>query len=207
MWWIIVVAIIGGLIVLGILLLSIPFDLVFRMEFYEKRKFELRWAWFFGRLSRDIKPGKRKLEKRKTEKPRARRKFGLIRTLQRIRTASGYLQIKGLIAQSIRFMKRVFRHIRIKELEAELNVGLDDPSENFYLFAITEPFNRLVNNIQPYPVSIHTSFVGPVFEGYAHGSVRVYPIRLVLPVAQFIFSPPVFRLIRKLVAARWKRNR
>jgi hypothetical protein len=202
LWWIIVVAIIGGLIVLGILLLSIPFDLSFRFESYDERKFELRWAWFFGLLSRDIKPGKRN-----PVKPQARRKFELGRILQRIRTTSEYSRIKGLITQVLRLIKRVFRTFKIRELEAEFRVGLDDPSENFYLFAITEPFNLLVNNLQPYPVSVHTSFVGPVFEGFAHGSMRIYPIRLVLPMAQFIFSAPVFRLVRKMVAARWKRNR
>jgi hypothetical protein len=202
LWWIIVVSIIGGLIVLGTLLLSIPFDLACRFEFYGKAEFNLRWAWFFGLLSRYIKPGKGK-----SERPQARRKFDLSRILQRIRSASEFLRIKGLMAQFLRLVKRVFRSLKIRKLEVEFTAGLDDPSENFYLFAITEPFNQLINYIQPYPVSIRSSFVGPVFEGHAYGSIRIYPIRLVLPVAQFILSPPVFRLMRSMVAARWKRNK
>lgn len=187
---------------LGILILSIPFDLSFRFEFYGKPKFDLRWAWFFGLLSREVKPGKRK-----PKKPRARRKFELSQTIERIRAASEFLQIKGLITQFIRLIKRTFRRFKIRELEVEFHVGLDDPSETFYLFAITEPLNRLLNHLQPYPISIRPSFVEPIFEGYAHGSVRIYPIRLAPPLVQFIFSPPVFKLIRKMVAARWKRNR
>ena len=47
---------------------------MFRFEFYGKAEYDLRWAWFFGLLSRDIKLGRLK-----TEKPQVRRKFELLR--------------------------------------------------------------------------------------------------------------------------------
>lgn len=202
MWWIIVVAIIGGLIVLGILLLSIPFDLTFRFESYSRPKFELRWAWFFGLLSGDFKPGKRKPGKSK-----ARRKFDLILIQERVRTTLEFLRIRGLVTQFFIFIKRVWRSFKIRDFEAEFNIGLDDPSETFYLFAITEPFNRLINYVQPYAINIRPNFAEPVFEGYAHGSFRIYPFLLVPPMVQFIFSPPSFRLMGRMVAIRWKRKR
>jgi hypothetical protein len=168
LWWIIVVSIIGGLIVLGILLLSIPIDLAFQFEFYGQAKFNLRWSWLFGLLSRDVKPGKPKL------KPKPRRKFSIWRTLRSIRSASENLWTKGLMTQFFRLIKGVFRQFKIRNLDINFHVGLDDPSETAYLFALTEPLNRLLAHVQPYSVSIQPSFVEPVFEGYAHGSVRVY---------------------------------
>jgi hypothetical protein len=202
LWWIIVASILGGLIVLGILVLLIPFDLTFQFDFYNKPNISLRWAWFFGILSRDLKFGKRR-----PKQPRARRKFALIEIINGVRAGSQFLEIKGLVSCFIKLIKGIFRAFKISHLDIEFHVGLDDPSETFYIFAIAEPFNWLLSRIQPYPISIRPSFVGPMFEGFASGSVRIYPVLLMSPMVQFVFSRPVFTLIRKIAANRWKRNR
>ena len=184
MWWIIVLAIIAGLVVLGILLLSIPFDLKFQLEVYGKPEFHLRVGWLFGLLAREIKPRPRVPSK----KP-ARRKLGLGRVLAGLRQASGFWRIKGLMRQFWRFIRDIFRCFKIRKLEADFLVGLDDPSETFYLFALTEPFNRLWNHYQPYPVTIRPSFIEAAFEGYLQGVVRVYPITLIPPMLRFHVFP------------------
>lgn len=202
MGWIIAVSIIGGLILLSIVVLSIPLDLAFRFEFYGKPEFNLRLAWFFGLLSRDIKPGKRK-----AKKPRPPRKFGLPRALRGIRSALEFGQIRDLLSQCLKLIQKMFGSFRVRELNVELYVGLDDPSDTFYLFTITEPMNRILNRFQPCSISIQPYFMEPLLEGYARGSARIYPVRLIPALFRFIFSQPVFKLVRKMVAARWKRNR
>jgi hypothetical protein len=202
LWWIIVVSIFGGLIVLGILILSIPFDLAFQFHFYNKPDFSLRWSWIFGILSRDLKFGKLR-----PKKPRHRQKFALIEIIDGVRAGSQFLQIKGLIGCFIKLIKGIFRAFKIRDLDIEFQIGLDDPSETFYIFAIAEPFNWLLSRVQPYPIRIRPSFIGPIFEGFARGSIRIYPIMLMPPMFQFVFSRPVLKLIRKIVAKKWRRNR
>ncbi len=203
MWWIILLSVIGGLIVLGILLLSIPLDVSWRLEVYGRPKSIFKWTWLLGLLSKEIKAGKRAPEKKK-EKPHG--KFEISKAVKRIRQASEFLRIKDLISHVIKFSGRILRRIRIRGIEAELRVGLDDPADTFYIFALTEPVNRILNYSSPYPISIQPSFLEPVFEGYCSGSVRIYPIQMVLPALQFVFSVPVFRVIKKVVADRWRRD-
>jgi hypothetical protein len=200
--WIIVVSIIGGLIVLGILVLSVPLDLAWQFEIYEKARFHLQWRWLFGLVGRELKSRRQPSKKSSTHG-----KFNLTKTLQSLRTGAEFLRVKGLLKQLVRFLKRSFRCFRIKHLEAEFNIGLDDPAETFYLFALTEPVNRILEFTQPYPIRVQPSFVEPVFEGFFQGNLRVYPVQLIPPVLQLIFSAPTFRVIRKAILLRWRKNR
>ncbi len=200
--WIIAVIVIGSLIVLGILLLSIPFDLAVELEVYGKPRLSVKWAWFFGWLGKEIKFGRRAPKQKK-----ARRKYGLVKTVKRIQSAAKIIQTRGLIGQIFRLIKRIFHQLKIKRLEGEWYVGLDDPDETFYLFMLTEPINQLLNYSTDYPVSIHSSFIEPRFEGYLRSDLRLYPIRLIPPLMQFVFSVPTLRVIKQVVAVRWRRNR
>jgi hypothetical protein len=110
--WIIAVIVIGGLVVLGGLLLSIPFDLAFKLEVYGKSQLYLRWYWFFGLLSRELKTEKPPLEK----KPAVRRRFNLTGTLRSIRTGLELMRTRGLMRQFWRLMKGLFRSISIRNL-------------------------------------------------------------------------------------------
>ncbi len=202
MAWIIVVSIIGGLILLGILVLSIPLDLAWRLEIYGKARFYLRWRWLFGLIDQEFKTRRQPAKKKKSHG-----KFNFKKTIQRLRKAGEFMQIKGLLKQLGRFFKRSFRCLKIKHLKAEFNVGLDDPAETFYLFALTEPINRILEFTQPYPVRVEPSFVEPIFEGFFEGDLRLYPIQLVPPALQMIFSLPTFRVIRKVISLRWRKNR
>jgi hypothetical protein len=200
--WLIAIIIIGGLIVLGILLLSIPFDISFRLEIGSEAHFNIKWSWLFGLIRRDLKKAKPGRQKKRS----VRRRFDIAATLRSVRAGGEFFRINGLMQQFGRLMKRLFRSIRIRDLEVDFLVGLDDPAETFYLFSFTEPLNRLLSYVQSFPVSIHPSFIEPVFEGHAWGYLRLYPIRTVPPLLQFIFSPPGFGLIKKATAMRWKRK-
>jgi hypothetical protein len=200
--WIIVVSVIGGLFLLGILVLSIPLDLEWRFEIYGKAQFHLRWSWLFGILEREFKS-----RRQPSKKTKSRGKFNFNKTLERLRKAGEFMYIQGLLKQLVRFAKRSFRCLKIKHFEAEFNVGLDDPAETFYLFALTEPVNRILEFTQPYPVRVEPSFIKPAFEGYFEGNVRLYPVQLIPPALQMIFSSPTFRVIRKVISLRWRKNR
>jgi hypothetical protein len=199
--WIIAVIIIGSLVVLGILLLSIPIDLAADFDSLGKPRFTMNWAWFFGLITRDIK-----FKKRDPKRKKPPRKTGLLKIIGRIRSGSNIILTRGFVVQVLRLVKRIFRRIKIRYLEAEWHIGLDYPDETFYLFVLTEPINRLLNYSLPYPVSIQPSFSGPCFEGHLRVKVRFYPVLLVPLLMQFVFSVPTFRVVRQVVVARWRRK-
>ena len=207
--WIIVAGIIGGLAVLLVLLLSMPFDLAAGLDYHGRLKYSLKWAWAFGLVSREVRFRKRAPAKpAKPKKPgKARKKSGLKTTLDRIRFALDLIRTRGLLGHIGRLARRTLRRLNIRRLEAEWFVGLENPDETFYLFMLTEPFNRLLNYRVPYPVSIRPCFIEAAFEGYLELELRLFPIRLALPMIQFVFSVPVFRVMRKVVTAWWRRNR
>jgi hypothetical protein len=200
--WIIIVSVIVGIIILGVLILSIPIDLSWQLYIQGKPRFSLRWSWLFGLISREVKA-----RRRPSGKEKVRRKFGITKAIRGMRTAYEFLGIKGFKNQSMLLIKRVIHCFKIKKLEMEIYVGLDDPADTFYLFALTEPINRLLDYAQPYRVAIRTSFAESIFEGYSNGQLRLYPIELAPPLMQFIFSAPAFRLLKKVISNRWKKGR
>lgn len=203
MW---VVTGIAGFILLIILVLSVPFDLKLQLEVYGKTSFSLKASWFFGLFSRDLKARKEKAPRKGREEDRKKRRFEVGKAIKTVRTTSAYLRVKGLPSHLIRFMKRVFRRIKIRRLEAEFRAGLDDPSETFYIFALTQSFNQVFNRSLPYPVYLYPSFIGPVFEGYLKAEIRLYPVLLVPPLFQLIFSLTALRVLKILVVSRWKKR-
>ncbi len=200
--WIIAVIVIGSLVVLGILLLSMPFDLAVELEVYGKPELTVNWAWSFGLIKKRMK-----IRRTPSTKKKPRQKQGLIKTIRRIQSASGIVRTKGFLGQVIKLAQRIFHRIKIKRLETEWFIGLDDPEATFYLFTLTEPVNRLVNYSLPYSINIRPSFIEPGLQGYLRTDLRLYPIRMVPPFLQFVFSRPTLRVIRHVVGSRWRRNR
>ena len=200
----IVIAVIGGLIILGLLILAIPIDLFWVMETYGQPRFSIRWSWLFGLVSQEV-PTKGKISKRK-RKPFGR-KLRRINLLRRLRNGGEYLQVRGLASRLLQFTRQIMQCLHFEKLEIDLIIGLGDPAETFYLFALGEPFQRWLNFRQPFPVKLRYSFSEPMVQGYSKGSVKLYPIQLAQPVLQLIFSRPAFRVLRKVIRNRWQRKR
>ena len=118
-----------------------------------------------------------------------------------------YLRIHGLPGRLLRLARGVWRRLNFKSLEADLVIGLDDPADTFYVFTVLESLNRALDYCQPYPIKLWTSFMGATLEFYTSGRLQVYPVRLIPPFLGFLFSMPVFRLIRQLISDRWKIRR
>jgi hypothetical protein len=166
-----------------------------------KPRFRLKLVWLFGLVRRDITGGKKREKKGKSEKiPEPKRKrTGLRDTLAILRTS-------GLVRQVIRLGRDVLSRLQIKDLAADLKVGLGSPMATGLLFAALGPLASWLN--ASFPVQVRASFAHEAtLEGYLQGAVRVQPIRMVFPCLRFIFSPPAFRVARKLIRAKWKRKR
>lgn len=198
--WVIVVLV--SLAVLITLFLCIPLDLVFRANVEGRPKFNLRLKWFFGLVSSELRQTRKKPEEKKVEYEGKPGDWP-----HRLRVTFEILQTKGLLKQLRSFIKRTIRRIKIRELTANLKVGLDNPADTGLLFAFIAPLNLAINYFLPHPIKIQPSFTGESFiTGYLYGEVRLWPIQLAASLIAFAFSLPTLRVAKKLVLYKWRRR-
>ena len=199
MWAIITLA---SLIILFILILSVPFNFIFDINTRRSPRSSLRLLWLFGLVDKDLKKseGKPEQKKRITEKKPKKR--------QRIRAGTIYqiLQIRGLFAHVYRLLRGILNSFKIKELRANIRIGLDDPADTGILFAIAAPTNFFFSYL-PYDISFQPSFNNEtILEGDLNGDISFKPIKLISPISRFIFSSQSVRIIRIFIAE-WKRKK
>ena len=197
------IAVLVSLAVLFTLLLCVPLYLVFQTRIDGKPKFSMRLIWLFGLVSHELRRGEKRPDKDEaTEHKQKQRDW-----TWRIRATSEVLRTKGLLRQCFSLAKRIRRHINIKELVANFNVGLDNPADTGLLFAFIAPANLLLSYFSPHRIRIEPSFAGEtIIEGHLYTAVRVRPIQLAAPLMGFAFSLPTLRAVKKLVLSKWKRK-
>ncbi|MBL7062407.1 MAG: DUF2953 domain-containing protein [Dehalococcoidia bacterium] len=197
------IAALVSLAVLITLLLCVPLDLVFRSNIDGKPRFGMRLIWLFGLVSHELRRGKKRPDEEAAIEHKQKRRDWI----WRIGVTFEVLRTKGLLRQFVSLAKRIRRHIKIKELVANFNVGLDNPADTGLLFAFIAPANLLLRYFSPHQIKIEPSFAGEtIIEGHLYGAVRVRPIQLAAPLMGFAFSLPTLRAVKKLVLSKWKRK-
>ena len=192
MW---VIATLAGLAGLTIFVLCMPVDAALNIDTSGRPKFRLRLVWLFGLVSKEVKR-----EKKKPEKKRKRR-IGF-------RTISRILRIKGLLRQVKDLVRDVIGQLKIRELAVNLKLGLDNPADTGFLFASIGSITPFLSLPSQYQLRVQPSFYDEaVFEGYLHGVLRLWPIKLVRPFVRFVFSLATLRVVKVLVLSKWKRKK
>ena len=201
MW---VVATLAGLAGFIILILCVPLDVELNIDTSERSRFRLRLVWLFGLISKELSRGRKKPEEKKKitkEKPKKKRRIGF-------RTVLKILRTKGLLRQVKDLVKDILSQLKIRELAVNLKLGLDDPADTGFLFALigaTTPFLSLPSQ---YQIRVQPFFYDEaVFDGYLHGVLRLWPIKLVWPLLRFAFSLAAFRAVKILGLSKWKRKK
>jgi hypothetical protein len=176
--------------------LCVPVDAVFSLDTSATPKLRTRALWLFGLVSKEV--GKRKA---KPVEKRRKRKRPSIKTILEI------LRTEGLLSQFYRLLRRVLRRLRIRKLEVNLKVGLDDPADTGLLFALIGPASLLLNYPFPNQTKVEPSFDEAVLEGYLIGVIRVWPIQLAPPLLRFACSQPVLKVMKLMVWHKWIRKK
>jgi len=190
-----VIATLAGLAGLTIFVLCMPVDAALNIDTSGRPKFRLRLVWLFGLVSKEVKR-----EKKKPEKKRKRR-IGF-------RTISRILRIKGLLRQVKDLVRDVIGQLKIRELAVNLKLGLDNPADTGFLFASIGSITPFLSLPSQYQLRVQPSFYDEaVFEGYLHGVLRLWPIKLVRPFVRFVFSLATLRVVKVLVLSKWKRKK
>ena len=198
------VATLASLALLGVLVLGIPLAVTLRIDVHGRPKVRTRLVWLFGLVSKEIEKGKKPpAEKRRLvkDKPKSREGRGKGRAMFQI------LRTKGLLGQFKRLVKDILSHFKIRDLEVNLRVGLDNPADTGLLFAFIGPATFWLNSTFPHRIRVQPAFDEAVFEGYLYGALRLRPIQLVPPLLRFAFSLTTLRVLKTLVLAKWKRKK
>ena len=181
-----------------IAILSIPFDILCHIEVYEKPKFRIRLKWLFGLLKKDIRAKKKPTKKKKKQKLGEGRKW--------LWAAFRIIRIKGMFKELRRLVKAILNSFKIRKLQVNFKVGLDDPADTAFLVGIINASRLFWKPSFPHEIDIRADYEGQVFlEGYTHLTVRVLPIQIVVSVLRFLFSWSTMKAMRILVVAKWKK--
>lgn len=197
--WAVVLLVLAGLAALTAFVLWIPVDVTARLEADGAPRFGVRLRWLFGLVTRELTARRMPREKIEEEPAKAeRRKPGLRRGWKGIRSLLSLLRTKGLLSRLVRLVKEFFHCFRVNELRIDLRVGLDNPADTGLLFAVIAPVNFIPAS-RNRQVRVQPAFEDAALEGYAYGTLRLRPIRLVPPLAKFTLSPTTISAIIKMV--------
>jgi hypothetical protein len=186
------VYIIAGIILLLILMLCIPVELAFDLEVSGEAKSRVRVGWLFGLVWKEIRRGRKK--------PKRKKKRGLKPFLSLLRT-------RGLAANLLKLAKQILSRLKVRQLEADVRVGLDDPVDTGVLCSLMWPALVSLNSSGPLRVRIEPSFAEPALEASVHGKIRLFPIEIVGSLLGFVLSPAGLRAARLMVVSRWRKRR
>ena len=199
MWLIITLV---SLVTFFLLILCIPLDLSLRLDVNDRARFDLKLVWLFGLVAKKIRKKERTARHKKAKPKKVKDKKGSAKKALRI------LHTKGLFKQTKVLVTEIFKSLSIKQIRADFTIGLDNPADTGLFFAYIGPAFVLLNHPERHSISIKPSFEDEaILEGYVRAVVRVLPVRLVIPLLKFIFSPTTFRIIRAILIAKWKRKK
>jgi hypothetical protein len=188
------------LILFIIMVLCIPLDFIFAANINESPSYRMRLLWCFGLVSRDLKKTTGKATNGKGNvKVRVNRRRISVHTIIQI------LKTEGLFPQLWRLIADVYRSLKIKCLVINLKLGMENPADTAFIFALAGPVNYILNTL-PYDIKIQPIFDGDFFlDANIRSITRLWPILIILALLKFIFSLSMIRIAMTLVMTRWKK--
>ena len=185
--------IVAGIVIFILLVLSIPVDMAFNVGGPGAARSRMRVGWLFGlsgiEIGRRRKKPKDRAPKRETKRRSAMPLLSLLAT-------------KGVVGGLLKLFRRILSGVRVKQLDAHLRIGLDDPADTAMLYAALWPvlvpltYNSLAN------LRMELSFEEPALDLTARGRIRVIPIQMVWYVLLFALSPAILRVMKWKVMRR-----
>lgn len=192
--------IIGCLIVAFILIMSVPVDIKIDWDAQQKPFRRFRLEWFFGILGKEV-TGKR--PKSPGKKSKQRKKLTLTKRLQYTRDLVEILRVKGLLKRILRLIRDIFKQCKLRYFSGDIRIGLGDPADTGFFFGIIYLVTPFTDRF-----TVDPDFSGEIiFEGRLKVIIRLFPIRLTLPLARFVFSMAAFKLARTFIVQKWKRRK
>ena len=143
--------IVVGIVLFIILILSIPMEMAFDTS---RPGAKARVGWAFGLLWKDVDGKKKKPKKPKEKKRRPGAK-----------TFLAFLGAKGITSGLLKLTRRMIRSIRVRQLDAHLKMGLDDPADTGMLYSVIWPILIPLNYIGSSNVRMDLCFEEEIHQG------------------------------------------
>jgi hypothetical protein len=105
---------------------------------------------------------------------------------------------RGFSGRLLLLAGRLVRSVQIRDVDNHFQVGTGDPAETGLLYGLIGPGVALAQSSFSPNIRVEFNFVQETFHGHARGAVRVYPVRLILPLVAFALSPATFRGFRAM---------
>jgi len=195
--------VIAGILLVIVLGLSVPVDLMFDFRTSGDRKAVLRVEWLFGLVGKSLLPRKKPEKPRKAKKP----KKGRRRDLRSFLSYLALVRTRGLATEFFRLVRRMVGSLHIRQVNADLRFGLDDPADTGMVYGVLWPVLVLPVMSSANTLRMEPVFDSPTFEAALQGGVRVFPAEMVANVLRFIFSLAGLRLIKAMAVLQWKKRK
>ena len=185
--------IVAGIVLLILLVFSIPLDLAFDVGGPGAARPRVRLGWLFGLLGKEIGRGGKKPKKRASKRREKKRGAKPLLSL---------LVTNGVARGFLKLSTRIFSGVRVRNLDARLRVGLDDPVATGMLYSALWPVLVPLTYNSSANVRTELSFEEPALDLTARGRIRVFPIQMVWSVLLFALSPAGLRTMKRMVMRR-----
>lgn len=185
--WVLIV--LGAIILLIALLLCVPVNIVFSWNSAGTPKANITLVWLFGLVS--VRPGGKKGKKQIVEvKKKPSRRL-------QIRKAVRIISVRGLAGRVSTFLCRLWRRIKIKELNGDFKLELEDPAEAGFICGVLGAISPLLRSYPLNQFKIEPVLDGGIaVRGRARAVIAFLPVSLVIPSLRFVFSRPVLQAAR-----------
>ncbi len=181
----------GVAVLLGLLalLLAVPLELAFRLERIDAFRGEITIRWLFGWVRLRIPvSGAAAAHRARSAKPR-------MKPEQR-RSRPDAIAIFRQAA----FRRRVWRLVtdlvgaaRLRELRLHVRLGLGDPADTGWLWAVVGPLSVAAQGLRNAQVRIEPEFTDETFELLADGRLLLIPLQFLVLATGFALSPASVR--------------
>ena len=200
MW--VVIALIS-LFVLLIIVLCIPVDILLSVNTKRNRWLDIYLLWWFNLVRinlrrqsdrHDVKPQEPSVKQKKPD-------------ILDYHTIIRIIRVRNIFPRVYYLIRDLIRSFKIKILNMDIRIGLEDPVDNGYLFACIAPFNYLLRRTGE-DINIQPVFENElIFDGHIIVRVRTFPVLIIGNALGFLFSLPGLEVISIIWNRRWHRER
>ncbi len=96
----------------------------------------------------------------------------------------------------------MLRSFHIRELQGEIRLGLGDPADTGLVLGAIASALAYARTIAPLEIQVLPEFESARLAGYLRGSIRAYPIQLLVVAALFALSPSTLRALKAAATSR-----
>lgn len=182
----------AAFVIILIALLAVPVSLRFRIHWRETLQEDVHLIWGFGLVR--VRIPLKKVVAAPHEQKRVRRRAPPARKANVL----GALRDRSFRRRVMRFAGDLLRSVQKKDVRLRLRVGLDDPAETGWLWAVLGPIAGFAAMLRDISIRLEPEFLEPAFELDTSGTIRLIPIYAIGLTLLLLLSPAFWRGMRRL---------